>query len=655
MLEFLSRSLHPFIPPRLRQPLKETYQKLQVQLHRSRSAQHPTDPAIAHQLAVALVERGDWIAAIQICEEALQHDPSFIWLYKTLAEAYLGQGRWEAAITTIQQAIHQDDSVAWFYQTLAKAQMGQENWAAAIEACQQAIQRDPSVSWFYYHLGEAQVKGGFWAAAIPNLERAIELDANFAWAYYYLAEAWLAQGQMTTAIDLYRQVTQTHPEIAYLQDCLAYAQHLHQQEHRIQQFCQQAQKRDQQGRSDRLRILMLTPYPPYPPKLGAISRMFHEMHGLGKRHELVVFSLMFVKGDYVLETQLEQHCQLGIMVMIGDALPRSADQPALIHRYSSERMRSLLQSIEPANFDIVLCDFIYMAQYIDLFPQAFHILGEHNIESRLLRRCALVQQNQDQLQQIAQQVAAVRAFVESDREADLLAQFEDHYWPKFSLRMVVSEQDQLEMAERCPSGKTMIVNNGIDTQQIQLLPPSSQRQILFIGTLSYYPNIDGATYFVEQILPLVWQQDPSVRLCIAGADPPQTLLDLAEEPRIQVVANPDDMSDIARQAAITIVPLRIGSGTRIKILHSMAMGLPVISTSLGCEGLDVTDGVHLLIRDQPETFATGVLQLLDQPTLRQTLRQQGRQRVEQHYDWQQVFEAAERQIVAEFWQSRIPS
>ncbi len=399
---------------------------------------------------------------------------------------------------------------------------------------------------------------------------------------------------------------------------------------------------------------MLTPYPTYPPKLGAIARMFYEMQVLGAAHELVVMSFIFSTADYTLETELANYCQLGLTVMIGDAPPRQPQQPALIHRYCSKRMRTLLELLQPANFDVVLCDFIYMAQYIDLFPNAFHILSEHNIESRLLQRCAIVQKDTSQLQQIAHQTAAVKAFVESDREAELLAAFEQEYWPKFPLRWVVSEQDRQEMTARCTQGSTLVVNNGINTQQIQPIAPSSSRKILFIGTMSYYPNIDGASYFVEQILPIIWQQDPTVQFCIAGAEPPQLVLDFAKDPRISVIANPEEMSLVAQDCMMTVVPLRIGSGTRIKILHSMAMGLPVVSTALGCEGLAVTDGIHLLIRDQPTAFAEAILALMAQPELRQQLRQQSRSLVEQQYDWQQIFTAAEQQMVVAFqdWQSQ---
>ena len=602
----------------------------------------PNNAWVQHERGKLLVEQQQWQAAVEACQEAIDLDPTSAWFYKTLSEAYRGQGRWTQAVTASQTGIGLNPDIAWLYDALGKAYMAQEQWQDAIQAWQQAIALESNISWFHYHLGEALFKGGQWDAAIPPLQTAIQLNPHFPWAYYYLGEVLVAQEQIPAAIELYQQVVHHHPEIDYLQACLAYALHLQTQEQRIQAYCQT------ERHPERLRILMLTPYPTYPPKIGAITRMFHEMATLGKQHELVVLCFIFVKEDYRLETNLEAYCDLGLTVMNGDAPPRQPHQPKLIHRYSSERMRKLLRLLQPANFDIVLCDFIYMAQYRDLFPDAYAVLSEHNIESMLLQRCAAVNPDQTQIEQLAQQTAAVKAFVESETETRLLAAFEEEYWPKFNLRWVVSQQDQQALDQRCAAGLTLVVHNGIDTTHVPLLEPNSDPVILLIGTMSYYPNIDGACYFVEQILPLVWQSQPQLSFCIAGADPPPIITDLAQDRRITVIANPDDMSEVAKTCQMTVVPLRIGGGTRIKILHSMAMGLPVVSTALGSEGLEVVDGVHLLVRDQPQDFADAILQLFSDSDLRQKLRQNGRELVEQKYDWQAIFQAADQALIENY-------
>lgn len=586
-----------------------------------------------------------WQAAVHACHSTAEIDATGLEFYKTLAEALMQQALWPEAVAVSQQVLQWSPASAWSHYLLGRAYLGQEQWSLAVAALEQAIQLNSDVSWFHYQLGEVWVKSGHWQTAIPVLQQAIELNPDFSWAYYYLGEALLATEAVDAAIAVYRQVLQKHPEIEYLHDCLAYAQHLQTQEDRIQTYLQ---TRQPSRSSEQLCILMLTPYPTYPPKLAVIARMFYEMQALGDQHELVVISFIFEKGSYRLETELARYCELGLTVMVGDALPRTPEQPNLVHRYSSQRLRKLLHLLQSAEFDIMLCDFIYMAQYIDLFPNVFHILSEHNIESELLRRCAVIHQDNSQLAQLAQERSAFKAFIESKTEAEKLASFEQEYWPKFPLRMVVSELDQQTMEARCPVGRTLVVSNGIDTRSIQLTGQLDSQKILFIGTLSYFPNIDGVQYFVEQILPLIWQQNPQVKFCIAGAEPPLQILNLAREPRIQVVANPDDMGEVAQDCCMTVVPLRIGSGTRIKILHSMAMGLPVVSTGLGCEGLAVTDGQHLLIRDQPADFAAAVQQVISDPPLQQRLRQQGRVLVEQAYDWQQIFTAAEQEIRREF-------
>lgn len=617
----------------------------------------PQNPWYHHNLAKALLQQNHWEDAVFACQQAIALNPTCSWFYHTLGEALIGQGAWEAAMTACQQAIALSPETPWFHHNLGKAFIGQEKWQEAIAACQRAVTLDPTVFWFHYNLGEALVKQGQWEEAIATLRRAIELQPHFAWSYYYLGDALLATEQIQSAIQVYQQAIALHPQIDYLKHSLEYALHLRNQEQRITAYSQKMkQLQNQVADGDRsLKILMLTPYPPFPPKLGAIARMFHEVKCLGDRHHVVVASFMFSKEDYHLEAELENYCDLALMVMIGDSLPRQPDQPKLIHRYSSERMRKILYQLKAIDFDIVSCNFIYMAQYRELFPHAYPVLEEHNIESQLLRRCAELHQDSKELDKLAKQVDAVKAFVESNHEAQLLEAYEDQHWQKFPLRTVVSEQDRQQLDQRCTKGRTVVVKNGIDIETVALVESSNTKNILFIGTMSYYPNIDGACYFVEEILPIVWQQDPTISFYIAGSDPPEKVKSLAQDPRIKVIANPENMSDVAQECSITVVPLRIGSGTRIKIIHSMAMGLPIVSTTLGCEGLNVEDGTHLLVRDQPEEFAQATLKLVSDAELRQKLRTQGRYLVEQEYDWQSIYNQAERQMVASFqdWSAKV--
>jgi tetratricopeptide (TPR) repeat protein len=607
----------------LRDQLKKVYGKVAVLVGRTRVKLQPHSLDSRLQLAQAYIQRSAWQPAYELGQQIRQQDPQNAKAYQVLAAVYSGQGLNDPALTAIETAIALDPQVPWFYQDLGKIHLAKERYNEAIAAFEQAVKLDPQVAWFQFNLGEARVKQGDCAAAIAPLQRSIQLNPLFAWSYYYLGEAYLSLAQLDNAINQYRKATLLAPDIDYLQDAFAYASHRQDQEDRIQAFCQRPP-------TDRPRALLLLPYPPYPPKLGAATRMFYEMKALQAKTDLAVVFFGFVKGDFRIEADLADLSQLAIAVTLGDRpIPAAGLAPA-IHRYSSHRMTKLLTALSAANFDLVVIDFIYMAQYRYLFPQAFTVLSEHNVESQILRRCADVQSTQ------ADQTAI-----------DQLEQYEDQLWPQFDLRTVVSQQDQAIVDRRAPNGATIVVNNGINTQTISLFPDNPTPRILFMGTLSYYPNIDGSTYLIQEILPHIWRQNPTIECWIAGSEPPASIYALAQDTRIRIIADPESMEDIAQQCCCTIVPLRIGGGTRIKILHSMAMGLPVVSTSLGSEGLDVIDNQHLLIRDRPADFATATIQLIADASLRQTLRTQGRQLVEQQYDWENIFNHAVDRILAQ--------
>jgi glycosyltransferase involved in cell wall biosynthesis len=167
---------------------------------------------------------------------------------------------------------------------------------------------------------------------------------------------------------------------------------------------------------------------------------------------------------------------------------------------------------------------------------------------------------------------------------------------------------------------------------------------LFTGRLDYYPNLDAAFYLVREILPRIWHEDPGITAYIAGSFPPPELAALSAPPRLCVVANPVDMRDVALTAALAVVPLRLGSGTRLKILEALAWGLPVVTTAVGCSGLAVTDGREVLIRDDPSEFAAAVVQLLCAPERMAALRGNGRALVESRYSWEPILEYLDNEL-----------
>ena len=494
----------------------------------------------------------------------------------------------------------------------------------------------------YYQLGRKLIQQHDLEQAIMCLGRAIELVPNNAFYHHALGTAYQQQYELEQALLSYQRAIRLQPNQNDFHTSLQSAWEQQQQWQKLVDYCQQNIQAPKSESPPKL--LMIFPFTPDPEqKGGAAIRMFEQIKYFGRRYQLTVVAFIFDESDQQLATELEQYCDLALLLELGTPMsPYRPNQHQQLYFLQTWNMWKSLGQLSQIDFDLVLFEFIFSAVYYPLFSGSLRVLNEHNIESKLLQSCAYTN-SQELICRLARREDAVKPFVNAKTEAQLLAAYEQRMWSLFPLITVVSPEDQQELERRCPTSeagktRTLVVKNGVNTQEILTVDNQQGKKILFMGTMSYFPNIDGVLYFVEKILPWIRKREPSISLCIAGRQPPEEICNLEGEDRaIEVIANPLDMREVAAQCQMTVVPLRIGGGTRIKILHSMAMGLPVVSTSLGSEGLEVVDGQHLLIRDHPEEFAQGVLALAGDPHLRQKLRGNGRRLVEAQYDWQAIF------------------
>ncbi|MEM9509982.1 MAG: glycosyltransferase [Cyanobacteria bacterium P01_E01_bin.35] len=489
----------------------------------------------------------------------------------------------------------------------------------------------------YFELGKKLLLENDLEQAIFWLRKAIAIEPRNCWYHQTLGNALLKHYDLATAIVSYRQALRLKPDYKPFQAQLDSALTLQRQWQELVTYCQQLLS--EPPSSDRWRMLMIFPYPPYPPqKGGAAIRMFEQIKYFGNRHELTVVSFIFDDADQKIAAELNMYCDRAFMLQLGTPMePYQGKQQRQLYNFKTWNMYKTLQQLSQVDFDLVSFDFIVASIYQDLFSTQFTVLNEHNIESKLLRLCASAD-GDNLIPTLAQELDAAKAFLDAESESALLAEYENRTWHKFPLRTVVSQKDRQELESRCHQGKTIVVKNGIDVHNISSVGNINSQKILFMGTMSYYPNIDGVLYFVKSIFPLIQQQNPQITLCIAGRQPPQIIRDYAQShAQIEVIADPIDMSLVAAECSLSIVPLRSGSGTRIKILHSMAMGLPVVSTSIGCEGLEVCDRTHLLVKDTPRDFAQGVIELIGDQELWQQLQAKSRQLVEENYDWTAIF------------------
>jgi glycosyltransferase involved in cell wall biosynthesis len=207
--------------------------------------------------------------------------------------------------------------------------------------------------------------------------------------------------------------------------------------------------------------------------------------------------------------------------------------------------------------------------------------------------------------------------------------------------LAVSDVDAAMLQELVPGLDVTVVPNGVDTLTYRpeftgLEPRMPEKALVFTGTMDFRPNVDAVLWFARQVLPRVRTEMPGVRFFVVGQRPHRRLDSLQSDPAITLTGWVRDPRPYIAQAAVYVAPLRIGGGTRLKLLEAMAMGKPVVATSLGAEGYPVTDGRELLLADTPEDFATTVLGLLRAPERRAQLGQAGRRFVEQQYDWRAI-------------------
>jgi glycosyltransferase involved in cell wall biosynthesis len=303
-------------------------------------------------------------------------------------------------------------------------------------------------------------------------------------------------------------------------------------------------------------------------------------------------------------------------------------------------MRDTLQSLNnEQQFDLVDVEHIFMAQYAPLIS-APAVLQEHNIESQVLRRYAELSDQYDRGQPLV--YTPSEQFRDARTEWLKMAAYESTEWPKFPVRTTVSDVDRKEMLKRCPTGRIVTIPNGVDTTSFLPVSSLDDANVLFIGGMFYQPNLDAAFELCDVIWPAVVQQIPEACLYIVGREPPPELLKRHQSGRVEIIADAPDLVPYAARCCLSVVPLRVGGGTRLKILTAMALGLPVVSTIVGCEGLELRNGDELVVADEPAQIAQNIVTLLRDKAQRILLAEAGRALVEARYDWQNIFPRLER-------------
>jgi glycosyltransferase involved in cell wall biosynthesis len=207
----------------------------------------------------------------------------------------------------------------------------------------------------------------------------------------------------------------------------------------------------------------------------------------------------------------------------------------------------------------------------------------------------------------------------------------------FDVCVCVSAEDADRLRSISPSAKTDVVPNGVDLDYFSpTKTKENESQIVFVGSMNWSPNEDAVLYFCDQIFPLIKAQTPKMEFYIVGSNPTERVLKLKNIKGVVVTGLVDDVRSYISQSAVFVVPLRIGGGTRLKILQALAMKKAVVSTSVGCEGLGLGHKEHLFVCDNPDEFADSVILLARDKALRHNLGENGRKLVQDQYDWKSI-------------------
>ena len=380
-----------------------------------------------------------------------------------------------------------------------------------------------------------------------------------------------------------------------------------------------------------MKILFLSPTVPFPLTDGGRIRVFNLLKQIAVKNEVTLLALetQTTDADGVAELR-----QLGIQVHLvpnAPTLPRVSfgtlvkaflkRQPITVARYDIPAYRQKFRElIAIQTFDLVHYEMFHIAQ----FHTETHlpgVLSQQNVDSAIWRR--LCSETANPLYKFAywtQQLAFQR--------------YERVLSPKFDAVTCTSDIDAAVFQQHCTENAIEIIPNGVDiTHYRPDFTTEAPAHLIYIGSMDWYPNEDAVAFFADEVLPRIQERVPDVAFSIVGGNPSARVQKLAERDGIIVTGRVPEIKPYFAEATVFVVPLRIGSGTRLKILEALAMGKAIVSTTVGAEGLDLKDGAEIFIADEPTAFADAVTRLLTDVQLRRRIGENGRSRVEQDYDW----------------------
>jgi glycosyltransferase involved in cell wall biosynthesis len=379
-----------------------------------------------------------------------------------------------------------------------------------------------------------------------------------------------------------------------------------------------------------MRVLLLTETIPYPLDTGGRIKTFHTLRMLAREHDVRCHAFIREERQRGYSEQLAATGARVTLHLLARTVPREAGYwlqalvdgtPYTVRRHHDATVQRLIAAdAEAFRPDLVYCDHLSMMEYARRLDAPI-VYDAHNVEHAVLRRFARASPHLSKRVGATFEWRRVRAYERSACRRSRLV-------------FAVSDVDRRALTELAgPEVSICIAPIAVDAASVAALPvlPSTPA-LLFLGGLHWPPNVDALRFFVRDVWPLVRRLSPDATLTVVGRDDDPLAVECRALPGVTLTGWVEDIAPYVRRSRALVVPMRAGSGMRVKILEAMSRGLPIVSTTVGCEGIDVVSGEHLLIEDDPRAFANAAVRLLAEDDLAASLAAAARRLVLARYD-----------------------